>query len=114
MIAWPDTGLIVDIPGKDRRMIAKTHNTIAHQLITLLAVDRVIDAGALPAIIILIERIGLPLSINHFSVGIFLQKTIIDIKGGKTKKNVDSKRVADIQQTGHFIQFAIKTDPNAD
>src|SRR4051812_36902007 len=113
MIAGANTWLVVDVPSKDRRMGAKTGDAVAHQLIPLLPVGRVIDAGALPTVVILIHWICLTLPINNFCVGIPIEKLVIDIKGGEAKEHVDGKLMADIEQAGHFIQLAIKANPNA-
>src|SRR5690349_14616143 len=114
MVTGADAGFVVNIPGKDRRVLPKTAGALMHQLITLLAIGGMIDTGALPAVIIVIGGTEPTLPIHYLGIGVFVDKAVMDIKGGKAKEDANAQLLADVQQATHFVQLAVKANPNAD
>ena len=114
VIARADARLVVDIPGEDRRVVAETRSAVGDQLIPSPPILRVVNAGAQPAVVMVVDGVGLALAVDDLGVGKLVEKAVVDIEGCKTEEHAESRFLAEIQQAGHLVQAAVEANADAD
>ena len=114
MVARPHTGFVVHVPGKHRRVAAEACRAVGDQLVTTLPVARVVDAGAQPAIIMLVDWIGSASTVDNLGVGKLAEEVVVDIEGGKAEEHAQPELLTDVQQARDFVETAVKADADPD